>query len=125
MREAEIAAARAEANTPVEDPIKDLMNQYQQTSPYGSDLGGIAADTGNIANNTSGIADSLDITQEDLQYLRDLAEQEVINRFTTAEIKIDMTNNNRIESEMDIDGIVDHLETRLHEVLVSTAEGVH
>ena len=125
MREAEIAAARAEANAPEEDPLKDLKDQYQQTSPYSDTLGGIAADTGNIANSTSGIADSLDITQEDLQYLRDLAEQEVINRFTTAEIKIDMTNNNNINSDTDIDGIVDALANRVQEALVSTAEGVH
>lgn len=124
-REAEIAAARAEANAPVEDPLKDLKDQYQQTSPYSDTLGGIAADTGNIANSTSGIADSLDIAQEDLQYLRDLAEQEVINRFTTAEIKIDMTNNNNINSDTDIDGIVDALADRVQEALVSTAEGVH
>ena len=125
MREAEIAAAREEANKPAEDPLKDLKDQYQQTSPYSVTLGGIAADTGNIANSTSGIADSLDITQEDLQYLRDLAEQEVINRFTTAEIKIDMTNNNNINSDTDIDGIVDALANRVQEALVSTAEGVH
>ena len=130
MREAEIAAAREEANRPVEDPMQGIANQIGQmsgqgTSPYSDALGGIATDTGNIANSTSGIADSLDITQEDLQYLRDLAEQEVINRFTTAEIKIDMTNNNNINSSTDIDGIVDALTTKVQEALVSTAEGVH
>lgn len=130
MREAEIAAAREEANRPVEDPMQGIANQIGQmsgqgTSPYSDTLGGIATDTGNIANSTSGIADSLDITQEDLQYLRDLAEQEVINRFTTAEIKIDMTNNNNINSSTDIDGIVDALTTKVQEALVSTAEGVH
>ena len=130
MREAEIAAAREEANRPADDPMQGIANQIGQmsgqgTSPYSDTLGGIAADTGNIANSTSGIADSLDITQEDLQYLRDLAEQEVINRFTTAEIKIDMTNNNNINSSTDIDGIVDALTTKVQEALVSTAEGVH
>ena len=114
MREAEIAAVKAEANKAAEN-----------ASLYGGELGDIAASTGGIADNTAGIKDSLEITQEDLQYLRDLAEQEVINRFTTAEIKIDMTNHNSIRSEMDLDGIVDHLETKLHEAMVSTAEGVH
>ena len=88
-------------------------------------MGGIAANTGSIADSTAGIADGLEITQEDLKYMRDLAEQEVINRFTTSQIKIDMTNNNSISSNMDLDGIVNHLEAKLHEVMVATAEGVH
>lgn len=70
MGEAEVAAAREEANRPADDPMQGIANQIGQmsgqgTSPYSDTLGGIAADTGNIANSTSGIADSLDITQED------------------------------------------------------------
>ena len=57
--------------------------------------------------------------------MRDLAEQEVINRFTTAELKIDFTANNNVNSDTDIDGIVDALANRVQEALVSTAEGVH
>ena len=60
-----------------------------------------------------------------MKYLRDIAEQEAINRFTTAEIKIDMTNNNNINNDMDLDGIVDHLSSKLQEQMEIAAEGVH
>lgn len=56
--------------------------------------GFIGDGVGDIADNTGSIKDSLDITEEDLKYLRDIAEQEAINRFTTAEITIEQTNNN-------------------------------
>lgn len=77
------------------------------------------------AKNTGKIKDKMDIVEEDLKYLRDVAEQEVINRFTTAEIKIDMTNHNTVNNEMDLDGIVNHLETKLDESMRMAAEGVH
>ena len=67
----------------------------------------------------------MDITSEDLKYLRDIAEQEAINRFTTAEIKIEMNNTNQINNEMDLDGMVDHLATKLEEQMEIAAEGVH
>ena len=85
-----------------------------------------AADSGNkTAGNTAKMAKSMDSSNEDLKYLRDIAEQETINRFTTAEIKIDMTNNNNINSDMDIDGVVNRLTERVEEELLATAEGVH
>ena len=69
--------------------------------------------------------ESLDVTEEDLKYMRDLAERDVINRFTTAEIKIDMTNNNNINSEQDLDGIINTLSEGLYETMTIAAEGVH
>lgn len=77
-----------------------------------------------IADDTSAIKDSVDITDEDLKYLRDIAEQEAINRFTTAEIKLDMTNNNNVSSNADLDGIVDGMTTKVLEALEIVREGV-
>lgn len=79
----------------------------------------------NIANNTGRAADSLSVSSEELKYLRDIAQREAINRFTTAEIKIDMTNNNNINSSMDIDGIVDELDEKLNTAMENAALGVY
>lgn len=78
---------------------------------------------GDTAKNTGAMKDALDIAEEDLKYMRDMAETEAINRFTTAEIKVDMVNNNNVNSDMDLDGIVDHFGSKLEESLFEVAEG--
>ena len=85
---------------------------------------GAGGNLDSIADDTSAIKDSVDITDEDLKYLRDIAEQEAINRFTTAEIKLDMTNNNNVSSNADLDGIVDGMTTKVLEALEAVREGV-
>ena len=85
----------------------------------------VPSDVSNIAKNTKKASDSLDITNEDLKYLRDIAERDVINRFTTAEIKVDMTNNNNIASSADLDGLISDLTERATGALSMAAEGVH
>lgn len=82
-------------------------------------------DTGKTAGNTAKIADSLDITNEKLKYIRDFAEEKAIHRYTANTIKIDMVNNNAINSDEDIDGIVTKLKTKIEEELASGAEGEH
>ena len=85
----------------------------------------MAQNLSDINDNTKGISDSLEISSEDLKYLRDLAERDVINRFTTAEIKVEMTNHNTIEDNRDLDGMFDYMGEKLEETLLYTAEGVH
>lgn len=91
----------------------------------GYDASQIPANIADTAGNTGSMADSMDITSEDLKYLRDIAETEVVNRFTTAEIKVEMTNNNNVSSDMDLDGMVDYLATGVNEAMEKAAEGVH
>lgn len=92
----------------------------------GFDLLGDAADSaGKTAKNTGDMAKSMELTEEDLKYLRQIAEMEAINKFTTAEIKVEMTNNNTMNNMGDLDGIVTHLSTVLKEELNVVARGVH
>lgn len=85
---------------------------------------GAGGNLDSIADDTSAIKDSVDITDEDLKYLRDIAEQEAVNRFTTAEIKLDMTTNNNVSSDADLDGIVDGMTTKVLQALETVREGV-
>lgn len=107
---------------PLPDSLEDLLGG---SSGIPDKLGAIADNTGNSAGSAGNIEDTLDLAEEELELLRKLAEQEVINRFTTAEIHVDMTNNNNISSGMDLDGIVTHLSTKLYEELGVVASGVH
>ena len=97
--------------------------EYEQTAGY--DASQIPANIADTAGNTARAADSLEITDEDIKYLRDIAERDVVNRFTTAEIKVEMTNNNNVSSDMDLDGMVDYLATGVNEAMEKAAEGVH
>lgn len=106
----------------IDDKVGDIFGNGAVSDYSQSDL---LSNVGDIANNTGDIADSVAITEEDLKYLRDIAEQETVNRFTTAEIKIEQTNHNSINSDMDIDGVVDKLTTGVNEAMEKAAEGVH
>lgn len=91
----------------------------------GNDLDSIYGNTGDIANNTAATADALDIAEEDLAYLRDIAERDAINRFTTAEIKVEQHNENHISKDADLDGIMDAWANDFAEKLEVSEEGVH
>lgn len=90
----------------------------------GNSLDGIYGNTGDTAANTAGMADALDIAEEDLKYLMDIAEREAINRFTTAEIKVEQHNENHIDKDADVDGIMDAWAADFAEKLEISPEGV-
>ena len=89
-------------------------------------LGGTNNPLTDIANDTSTIAKSVIASKEDLKYLRDIAERETVNRFTTAEVMINLGGiNQTVNSESDLDGIVTYLAEQLTEQLQIAADGVH
>ena len=91
----------------------------------GKDPDGVGKNTGKTADNTGKMADSLDDTEEEMKYLRELAEQEHINQFTTAEIKVEMNNENNISSGTDIDDMIRKLTEKLENAMHRTASGVY
>lgn len=97
--------------------LSALNSQIDIPDPqdYTSQFAGISDSLDGISGDTSGIYDAMDITQEDLKYMRDLAEQEVVNRYTTAEITIEQTNNNTVSGTMDLDGIMTGLTDMVNE----------
>lgn len=101
-------------------------DDYASTYTYGGDPAGIASGIDDIAGNTGKIADSMEITAEELKYMRDLAEQETVNRYTTAEIHIDMSGmQNTIQNGEDLDGFLSGLTDATREAIDIGTEGVH
>nr|UWD73587.1 MAG: hypothetical protein [Bacteriophage sp.] len=114
----------------IDSKVSDLFDGSAMDSMGAFDIGntldGIYGNTGDTAENTVAMSDALDITEEDLSYLRDIAEREAINRFTTAEISVDMSGmQNNISNGMDLDGVISGLTEGVNEAIDSMAEGVH
>ncbi|MGN6710726.1 tape measure protein [Anaerocolumna jejuensis] len=111
----------------VDNSLKNLLKSQDDESNKRDDKNDYSKlynDVGKTADNTGKMAKSVKISDEDLKYLHDVAEREAINRFTTAEIKVDMTNHNNISGTRDIDGIVEYLRNEVEEQMSRSAEGV-
>lgn len=129
-RDAHLESLQSELDSSV-DALQTAYAQARSDAAADSEaeelaLDGLGADTGSIADSAGSAASSLKETTEDLKYMRDLAEQEAINRFTTAEVKIDMTGmTNRIDSDIDLDGVLNTFTAGFAEAIEVAAEGVH
>lgn len=117
-----------DAGVAVGDGISSAIDDFSFSDIFGSteipnaqdytaQFAGMNDSLEGISGDTSNISDAMDITQEDLKYMRDLAEQESVNRYTTAEITIEQTNHNTVSGDMDLDGIVSGLTDAVDEAV--------
>lgn len=106
------------------DPAYDIGGAYDP-SGANDDIANGLKKLGNIDDNTGKVADSMDLADEDLEYLRKIAEQEWKREYTTANIVVDMTNNNTVNGDGDLDGIVTRLADKLYEEMDYLANGVY
>lgn len=116
MQEVWSAQAEINANSAVESDPKNNIPDY---ASMGQNLDNIAGDTGKMS-------DTLNESEEDLKYLRDLAEQEIIDRTVFRDIKVELGGvTNNVHSNMDLDGIVDYIGSELENAMLASAEGAH
>ena len=104
---------------------QSIEEKFSAADASNTDLDALNNNVAAIAANTADTVDALQLSNEDLKMLRDIAERQEINKYTTAEIKVEMVNHNNISNEMDLDGVVNLLEAKVTEALVTSAEGVH
>jgi hypothetical protein len=97
----------------VTDPAYDLKGAWDEPS------------VNDLLSSVDGIKSDMDIADDDLEWMRKIADMEWRNEFTTAEIKVDMTNNNTVNTDRDLDGIVEYLGEVLLNEMTSVADGVH
>lgn len=105
------------------DSIKGSVGAFDSASGIPGTWDGIYGNTGDTAGNTASMADSMDLMEEDLKYMRDAAEQEIINRFTLAELKVDVNNHNTLKTQTDFDDVNRMLGDVTAEILEAAAEG--
>lgn len=125
-RKADIEKAKIEHQNTKNKKIMDF-------SPSGFDFSSFASNDAlkNIKDNTKGtkdhtgkMKDTLNIAEEDLKYLRDVAQREVIDRTVLRDVNVKIDNSfGDINQNADVDGIIRKIEQRIDEEINSNAEG--
>lgn len=103
----------------------NIPNANNYPNALASSNAATAANTADTAKNTAKTAKTLSASSEDLKYLRDIADREYVNKFTTAQIKVEMINHNNVNNDMDLDGMAEHLRSKIEEEMNAAAEGEH
>lgn len=103
----------------------NIPNANNYPNELASSNAATAANTADTAKNTAKTANTLSASSEDLKYLRDIADREYVNKFTTAQIKVEMINHNNVNNDMDLDGMAEHLRSKIEEEMNAAAEGEH
>lgn len=110
------------------DGIKQYMqefNPFEGVQGVNELLGDILKNVQSSAEDTSKIANGLERDKEDLEFLRTVANIKYGDKYVMPQVKVEMTNNNNIQSEMDLDGFFDRKVEEMAQIINASAEGVH
>lgn len=116
QREAEIAAAKAESAAAGNGSTEPDWSAYANTDP---------GDIGNVdrVGSVGSIDEDVNIADEDLKFLRDVAEMRYVQNFVTLTPTVAV--DAKISEKVDVDEVVDKIERRLETEFEAAAEGVY
>ncbi|RXI38841.1 hypothetical protein DP129_10925 [Clostridium tetani] len=103
-------------------PDMNAWNKAQGPGTLGMDDPNKKLKKGN--KHLKNIDDKIDVSNEHLEMLRDLAEQESIQNFVTLTPTVQVTTGD-VKEEADINKIIDKIESYMENELVNSAEGVY
>ncbi|MGE4214843.1 MAG: tape measure protein [Anaerotignaceae bacterium] len=78
-----------------------------------------------IVEDTGDVPEGFSASDEDLKYIRGVAQREAMNNYTTAQIAVDFKNTATINSDLDIDLVMNKFTEKLREAVDTCAEGVN
>lgn len=115
QREAEIAAARAES----------AAAGSQSTEPDWAAYSTGAGDIGNVdhVGSVGSVDEDVNIAEEDLKFLRDVAEMRYVQNFVTLTPTVAV--DAKISEKVDVDEVVGRIEAKLEDEFAAAAEGVY
>lgn len=88
------------------DLIKALNGGFDDQKAKNPALDKIANNTDGIKDNTGATAENTASSDEEFKYMRRLAEREAMNRYQLTDLKVEMTNNNSISSNVDANEVM-------------------
>ncbi|HCQ91228.1 MAG TPA: hypothetical protein DIU45_17860 [Clostridium sp.] len=111
--------------------IMDNLNNNKVGNSEGGGGLGSPGNLGDLGKSITGandhlknIDDKMDVSNEHLEMMRDLAEQESVQNFVTLTPTVQVTTGD-IKEEADINTIISRIETYMENELVNSAEGVY
>ena len=101
------------------DSFNNLMNTYSADKLASAaglnniNLGNIESSLDGIDKNTKGLTKNTSLSATDIQYMLDIASRKSIDRYTTSKINVNITNNNSMNSDLDLDGITNKMSKKV------------
>lgn len=112
------------------DAVKQAIPEVYDTSKitpashYDPDAAENKKNAKRTADNTERMANALEMTDAEIQELRDSAIQQVISEWQQQHINITVENQNNVASDVDIDGMTSNLVKGIQEAMAIHQEGV-